>query len=408
MPPSADTPSGAAPPETFRLGVNYWPSETAMTWLARYDPAVVRRDFARIAAAGMDTVRVFLRWEDLQPGPTTIDPVSLAAVVDTADAAIDARIQLVVTLFTGHMSGVNWIPAWATGGDDGDDRFRVVSGGAVQPRRRVLRNWYADAEVVDAQALLADRVAASLAGHPAVWAWDLGNESSNCTIPPDPASAQRWLERMTGILRDHDPRVKITIGTHLEDLEEERRIGPAEAARWCDLVCMHGYPAYAGWSRGPDDHRFVPYLAEITSWLAAGTPVLFAELGQSTAARGHPPTSLQVDEDDAARYTAATLDALRESGSIGALIWCFADYAPRLHGDPPLDLAVHERTFGLWRADGTAKRAVAEIGLRRGRPSVAPTSARPWLDITVEEFAADRRSHLRRLYSRYLRSSPGS
>ena len=55
--------------ERFRLGVNYWPSETAMDWLPRYDGAVVRRDFGRIAAAGMDTVRIFLRWEDLQPTP---------------------------------------------------------------------------------------------------------------------------------------------------------------------------------------------------------------------------------------------------------------------------------------------------------------------------------------------------
>src|SRR4029079_2219173 len=151
-----------ATPERFRLGVNYWPSETAMDWLARYDAAAIRRDFHRIAAVGMDTVRIFLRWEDLQPSPTTIDPAALAAVIDTADAASDAGVELIVTLFTGHMSGVNWIPIWATGGSEGDDRFRVVSGGAVQPRRQVLRSWYADATIIDAQALLADRVAAAL------------------------------------------------------------------------------------------------------------------------------------------------------------------------------------------------------------------------------------------------------
>ena len=167
-----------AAPEKFRLGVNYWPSETAMDWLARYDPAIVRRDFTRIAAAGMDTVRIFLRWEDVQPDPTRIDAAALAAVVDTADAANDAAVELIVTLFTGHMSGVNWIPAWATGGNEGDDRFRVVSGGAVQPRRRVLRNWYADVDITGAQVLLADRVASALSGHPALWAWDLGNEVS--------------------------------------------------------------------------------------------------------------------------------------------------------------------------------------------------------------------------------------
>src|SRR2546421_5197798 len=142
-----------AAPDRFRLGVNYWPSDTAMDWLACYDPAVVRRDFSRIAAAGMDTVRIFLRWEDIQPGPTNIDTTALAAVVDTADAATGAGVELIVTLFTGHMSGVNWIPAWATGGNEGDARFRVVSGGAVLRGPRVLRNWYADPEITDAQAL---------------------------------------------------------------------------------------------------------------------------------------------------------------------------------------------------------------------------------------------------------------
>src|SRR5947207_15986357 len=87
-----------AAPERFRLGVNYWPSETAMDWLARYDPSIVRRDFTRIASAGMGTVRIFLRWEDLQPDPTRIDVAALAAVVDAADAANDAAVELIVTL----------------------------------------------------------------------------------------------------------------------------------------------------------------------------------------------------------------------------------------------------------------------------------------------------------------------
>ena len=388
--------------EAFRLGVNYWPSDTAMDWLIRYDPVVVRRDFTRIAAAGMNTVRVFLRWEDLQPTPTTVDTAVLESVIDAADAATDASVDLIVTLFTGHMSGVNWIPTWATGGGDGDDRFPVISRGVVQSRSRVLRNWYANAEIIDAQALLADRVAAALSGHPALWAWDLGNENSNCTIPPDAAAADRWLERISSVLRARDPRVAITLGTHMEDLETERVIGPAEAARWCDFVCMHGYPAYASWSAGATDVHLVPFLAEITRWLAADTPVLFAEFGQSTVAVGQPPTGVQVREGDAATYTAGTLNALRECGSIGALLWCYADYAPQLHDRPPFDLAVHERTFGLWRADDTPKPAVAEIRARSGRPCTTPKSARPWLDVTFDEFATDRRYHLARLYQRYV------
>jgi endo-1,4-beta-mannosidase len=208
--------------EPFRLGVNYWPAKTAMRWLPSYDGAVVRRDFARIAAAGMDTIRIFVRWEDVQPTPSTIDRRALRALIDTADAASAAGTDLVVTLFTGHMSSVNWIPPWALGGSDGDRRFRVVVGGVVQAAPPSLRNWYSDPEMVTAQTRLTSAVAGALAGHPAVWAWDLGNENSNCTVPPSQATAEAWLERMTSAIRAIDPGRPITIGLHLENLEQDR------------------------------------------------------------------------------------------------------------------------------------------------------------------------------------------
>ena len=56
-----------ADPETFRLGVNYWPAQLAMGWLQAYDPGVTRRDFLRAKSVGFDTIRIFLRWEDAQP-----------------------------------------------------------------------------------------------------------------------------------------------------------------------------------------------------------------------------------------------------------------------------------------------------------------------------------------------------
>src|SRR3954467_1496073 len=96
----------------FRLGVNYWPGEVAMSWFEAYDPAVTRRDFERAMSAGFDSVRIFVRWEDAQPTPTTIDNATLRLLVDIADAAVEAGVTLIVTLFVGHMSGVNWIPAW--------------------------------------------------------------------------------------------------------------------------------------------------------------------------------------------------------------------------------------------------------------------------------------------------------
>ena len=156
-----------------------------MAWLQAYDPVVTRRDFGRAASAGFDNVRIFLRWEDVQPTSSSIDTATLRRLVDVADAAVEAGVVLIVTLFVGHMSGVNWIPAWATGGADGDRRFRVVSRQRA-PRDIGLRNWYADTRIVAAQERVATATAAPCRT-PGVWAWDLGNENSNCTVPPEHA-----------------------------------------------------------------------------------------------------------------------------------------------------------------------------------------------------------------------------
>lgn len=251
-----------------------------------------------------------------------------------------------------------------------------------------------------AQERLATATATALAGHPAVWAWDLGNENSNCTVPPDTATAEAWLQRMTGAIRRADPGRLVTVGIHMEDIEDDRGIGPAEVARWCDFVSMHGYPIYAHWSAGPADVRVVPFLACVTRWLAGDAPVLFEEFGLPTIPGAGPISPLAVDEDVAAAYTGAVLDGLWEAGAIGALLWCFSDYATALFGRAPLDAALHERTFGLWRADGAPKPAVAEASARSGRHRTPPGSV-SWIDIGPDEFRTDRTTQLARLYRRY-------
>jgi len=62
----------------------------------------------------------------------------------------------------------------------------------------------AERELVDAQARLAEDAAAAIAGHEALWAWDIGNENSNCVIAPTPATARAWLARLTSAIRGAD------------------------------------------------------------------------------------------------------------------------------------------------------------------------------------------------------------
>ena len=78
---------------------------------------------------------------------------------------------------------------------------------------------------------MATETAGALAGHEAVWMWDLGNENSNCVIPPTRSSAREWLRQIASAIRTADPNARLTVGLHMEDLENDRVLGPREAVR---------------------------------------------------------------------------------------------------------------------------------------------------------------------------------
>ncbi|HEY7623799.1 MAG TPA: hypothetical protein VIA63_02115 [Candidatus Limnocylindria bacterium] len=386
--------------EPFSVGANYWPSSSAMRWWRRFDAGEVDRDFARLAAAGAGAVRFFLLWEDFQPAPDGVADPALTRLRTVADVAQRHGLQIVPTLFTGHMSGANFIPEWATGQGETSPRFRVVSG--ERAARVPIRNWYSDELVMRAQELLAREAARALARHPALWGWDLGNENSNCCVPPTRDEGIRWLARMAGAIRSVDASCRVTLGLHMEDLEEDRRIGPREAATVCDVLCMHGYPIYAPWARSPTDADLVGFLARVTRWLG-GKDVFFAEFGAATrdgdaqAERGASPL---LREDEAAAYSEAAFAALHAAGATGALVWCYADYERRIWSEPPLDMAPHERHFGLWRADGSPKPAVQALRRRSGQDRVAPPPV-DWPDSERTSFYASPRETLLRLYRAY-------
>jgi endo-1,4-beta-mannosidase len=99
---------------------------------------------------------------------------------------------------------------------------------------------------------------------------------------------------------------------------------------------------------------------------AAGVPVMLTEFGLPVNpapgtrtvtmryARGERTVAL-ADEREAAAFVRGVLPAAREAGATGALIWCYSDYDPALHGEPPFDVLVHERYFGIFDAAGRLK-----------------------------------------------------
>jgi endo-1,4-beta-mannosidase len=408
-------------PETedrqFVLGVNYWPINKAMYWWQDLDAAEVEADFSRMAASGLGTVRIFLLWEDFQPSPSNVSSDALRRLVRLADIAEACGVLIMPTFFCGHMSGVNWLPGWmlASAGAHPAGRFPVWSGGRLLTAG--IRNWYSDRDVIRAQQLQCREVAGALSGHSAVWAYDLGNESSNCAIPPDRRAAQQWLEIMVNEIKQRSGNCQVTLGMHAEDLENDRRLWPQDAAVWCDFLCMHGYPFYLSWLDDPFDVRVLPFLGALTRWLG-GKPVLFEEFG-APSRPVLPPRLEQEDltggktplwpEDSAADYYRQALHLLYRAGMTGAMAWCYGDYHPDLWDRPPLQENTHERHFGLFRYDGSPKPAVQAFvdfagSLAAGQEQGLGAEPGAWLQgEDREHYYNSPRTELSRLYEKYKR-----
>lgn len=406
----------------FTLGVNYWPRRKAMYWWSRFDPAETDDDFALIRALGLQTVRIFLLWDDFQPEPTGVDKTALSRLVQVADLAARHGLGLDVTFFTGHMSGPNWAPRWLLAEREGwpSPYFgfvrQVISQGRVVPNGN-YRNPFTEPDALEAERLLLKTVVRALRGHPGVWMWNLGNEPDLFAWPANAAQGRAWVREMTAAIKAIDGQTPVTMGLHAANLHMDTGLRAHEVFAETDVAVMHAYPMYTEWARSPLDPDLVPFMTALTAHLA-GKPVLMEEFGGPTNLPGRPSetwqwtgygmerTQFMASEEAFAEYIRQVLPGLQAVGATGAMLWCFADYAEELWHLPPCSESRHERHFGLVRPDGTLKphaEVVRQFAASQPKVQPIPAYAR-FGGLTGEDFYEQRLfENLEGLYQDYLR-----
>jgi endo-1,4-beta-mannosidase len=398
--------------QPFRVGVNYWPRRKAMSWWKDFDSGEVADEFDLIADLGLSLVRIFLLWEDFQPRPDLVAPSALADLETVCDIAADRGLGLDVTFFTGHMSGPNWAPPWLLGGDEPVPEGRQVISAANQDAGS-YRNPFVDRVALDAADLLLREVVGRLHDHEGVWAWNLGNEPDLFALPPDDASGPDWARSMFATIAEIDDRHHTTVGLHAPSLMEDLGLRADRMFRDCDLAVMHAYPIYADFATGPLDADAVPFATALTASLS-GRPTLMEEFGAPSAPQGEATTTwewealgrhwsqIMLSEETLAEHLDEVLPRLIEVGSLGAMLWCFADYHQDTWDRPPCDTKPHERHFGLIRPDGSLK-PHADV-LRRfikQEPLVSAPSARARIEVDGDAFYADPAAMLPDLYEAF-------
>jgi endo-1,4-beta-mannosidase len=263
------------------------------------------------------------------------------------------------------------------------------------------RNPFVDPVALAAAELQLRTVVGHLREHPAIWAWNLGNEPDLFARPPDQAAGPEWAKRLFGAIRELDDRHHVTVGLHAPSLSSHNGLRVDRLLAPADLAVMHAYPIYANFGAAPLDPDAVPFATALTAALS-GRPTIMEEFGACTAPPGQDTTTwewqalgrtwsqVMLSEEVLAEHLADVLPRLVEVGARGALLWCFADYHEDLWERPPCDTKLHELHFGLIRPDGSLK-PHAEV-VRRfvdSGPVVSPPSARARMALDADAFYAD-------------------
>jgi hypothetical protein len=392
--------------DAFLLGVNYWPQDKAMFMWRAFDKSTVQNDVAVISDLGLSCIRTFLIWEDFQPAPKNVSMTKLDYLVDILEMAAVRNLKVMVSLFTGYANGMTWLPPWMLLSSTAERVVPVFSMDKVRFNRP--RNFYSDPEVIEAQIFFLRELTSAVSGHPALFAWDLGNDLSRWILPSNEAAANVWYQAMSETLKAKDETVPVTVGMGLPDFEIHTQYSFVTASRYLDFISIQAYPQHISWNDGDLDRSVLPYLGCLAEWLGK-KPVLIQEFGLPTIPTVPTPgsgsgrtfgDSSLFSEDDVAEFVEEVLAQLGQFNLMGALWGSYGDYHPSIWQWPPLDKHSDQRFYGLLRHDGSPKPIADAFKSANTEKSNSVTST-AWIDLPREDFYKKPKQHLGRLYFRF-------
>lgn len=333
--------------DEFFVGCNYWASHAGVYMWRDWRPKQVEQDLDRLASCGMSVLRVFPLWPDFQP--LTADftgggsfrsysqaggPLKNAAAVDDemitrfrflCDAAEIRGIRLVVGLVTGFMSGRMFVPTAL-------ERMKVMS----------------DPEAIVWEVRFVRYFVTALKDHPAIAAWDLGNEC-NCMGAGDEATLWAWMHQIAGEIRICDPSRPVVSGMHSCTTKARGYTNLRDQGELMDILTTHPYPLWT-------PHCNVsPFDTIRNGCHVACETTLYSDLsGRAAFAEEAGSMGPQiVSEDRAAATMRMQLFSSWACGHPGYLWWCGFDQDKLEH--PPYDWTAIERELGLFTSDGNPK-----------------------------------------------------
>ena len=337
----------------MKIGCNYWASHAGTHMWDEWNEAVVRRDFALMREAGMQTVRVFPLWPSFQPltllhggGGTNAEfllngkplpetPCGRAGVDETqigrfrlmCDIAAENGMELIVGLVTGWMSGVLYSP----------------------PAFQAL-NAMTDPLVLKWEIRMVRCLVRELKDKPAIVAWELGNECNNLGPVKSKEEAWNWTNAIASAVRIEDATRPLYSGMHglMASVDEEF----SKNTNWnietqgelCDALTSHPYPHTSNkFSAKLDRHDSIRLALQ-----AAMETRLYGDIGHRPAFVEEIGTfsSSYCNEATKAMFVRSSMYQSWAHGSSAYLWWCAFEHS--VLDFPPYTWSTWERELGMY------------------------------------------------------------
>ena len=278
-------------------GLNYYPQNSPWdTFGENYNESQIIEDFKIIKDLDLNTIRIFLSYEDFKTGKDS--SLKLKRLRSLLDAAEKADLQVLVTLFDFY--GYYGIQDWT------------------------LTNAYLK------------NIVEKIKDHPAVFAWDIKNEPDLDYESRGKLKVEAWLSQTIARIKEMDSIHPVTIGwstaTAAEALEDQ-----------VDIVSYHYYQDRKDLSK---THKKLKSKTK--------KPIILQEIGWSSYDGFWNPFGLD-EEDQAEKYT--DFFETQKRDSINYLSWTLYDFKEvpsNVAGTRPWRRN-KQKHFGLINAEGKKK-----------------------------------------------------
>ena len=337
----------------FKIGCNYWASDSGTEMWKKYNSDTIRKDFAVLKSNGIDYLRVFPNWRDFQPvsviyggghslqkyvaedetefdNPYCLSGEMLDRFSDFCGIAEEFDIKLIVGLITGWMSGRLFIPP-----------------------ALYERNLYTDPVAQKFEQKFIAGFVSSFRDKKAIYAWDIGNECNCMDCINNRDEADNWTMMITNAIKANDNSRPIVSGMHSLTLTDGWTI--QDQAAGTDILTTHPYPFWV-------NHCAESEITSVQTLLHATCQTkYYANIGKKPCLVEEIGTMgpMVCDEDTAAQFLKVNLYSNWANGAEGVFWWCAHEQINLRF--PPYDSNMCETELGLLDENFRAKPVLHEI-----------------------------------------------